>query len=113
MRCIAHAVRAEVRPVDGDTVAERAAQERMHWNAERFALHIEQRVDDRADGVLVDAAAGLDGASAEKRRDLLDAQGILADHELAQRFDDARHTRRAEMLTVLGPPDDTRVGAEL
>ena len=58
-RRAAHAVGAEMRPVDRDAVADRSAEQRIDRHAIGLAGHVEQRVLDRGDRLLVDAAARL------------------------------------------------------
>ena len=102
---IARAIAAAVRPVDGNALAHRTAEEIVDRHAERLALDVEQRVLDGGHGLAIDAAAGLHGLRPEMAVDQLDVARILADHHRRQRLDDPGEAVAAEALVVFRPAD--------
>src|SRR5690606_35648473 len=71
------------------------------------------RIDDRRNGVLVDAAAGLDRAALEKGGDALDAERIHAGDQLAECMNDAGYACGAKMRAIVGPADQPLVRGDL
>ena len=56
---IADAIAAAMRPVERQLLAHRAAEQRIDGHAQSLCLHIQKRILDRRNGLLVDAAGRL------------------------------------------------------
>ncbi len=110
---VANAVGAAMRPVQRDAVAHRAAEQRIDRDTERLPLDVEQRVLDRRDRLLVEAAARLPRRDMQARDDPLVGQRILADERGRQRGDDGGKSGAAEALIVFGPAGQTIIGGDL
>ena len=110
---IAHAVGAAMRPVDGNAVAQLAAEQLVHRHAQRLALDVEQRVLDGRDRLAHHAAARLRRLGGEHGIDQLDLHRVHADHVGHQRLDHAGEAGAAEALVELRPADDAVLGRDL
>ena len=77
----------------------------------RLGLEVDQRVLDRGDRLLVDAARRLAGHAVQEGGDLLDRPRVHADQPLAQPADDAGQALGAVSLHELRPADQALVGA--
>ncbi len=109
----AHTVGAEMRPVDRDAIADRPAEQRRDRHAVGLAGHVQQRVLDRRDRLLVDAAARLPGDDVQVLGDLFVAAWIAADQHGGEAADHVGEADRAEALVEFGPADDAVVGGDL
>src|SRR5215831_11042192 len=86
----------------------------MAWNAERFFLDVQQRVDDRPDGLLIESTGCLHCAVIRRGGNAFDLERILADQEATQRLDDRRPPATARnILAEFRPADDAVAGGEL
>jgi hypothetical protein len=94
-------------------VAHRAAQQLIHWNAERLRLDVDKGVFDGGDRLMVDAVWGLACQAMQKRSDFLDWPRIHANQPLAQSLNDATQALGAEIFQKLGPGDQAVVGGDL
>ena len=104
---------AAVRPVQPDAVAHRPAEQFVDRHAERPRLQVEQRVLDRADGLLdVPPAAGRRSAWRSATW-ASKARGSLPIRAGARRSMTGVHARAAERLVVLAPADQAVVGGDL
>src|SRR5579862_3782009 len=102
-----------MRPVDLQPVADRAAEQFVDRDAQGLRLDVDERVLDRRDRHLVDAARRLPRRGVERRRDALDRPRVLANEVLGQFADDRREALRAIALHVFRPADEALVGGDL
>ena len=113
MRGAAHAIGAEMRPVDRDAFPDRPTEQRAHRHAIRLAGDIQQRVLDRRDRLLVQPAARLPRQHVQMLRDLLEAPRVAPDQHRRQPVDHVRQAGTAKTLVELRPADDAVVGGDL
>ncbi len=83
-----------MRPVDGNALADRAAELGVDRHAQHLATDVEQRVLDRRDGLVIEAAAGRTGEDMQASHDGFAAKQILADHQGRERTDHVGKARR-------------------
>ena len=102
-----------MRPVDRDAVADRSAEQRIDRHAIGLAGHVEQRVLDRGDRLLVDAAARLARDDVQVLGDLFVASWVAADQHRRKAADHVRQADGAETFVELRPADDAVVGGDL
>ena len=110
---IAGAIGAAMRPVELQSVAYRAAQHFIDRHAQRLGLDVDERVLDRRNRHLVDAASRLPAGRVEIGAVALDRPRVLADEPLRHFADDLGQPLRAVAFHVFGPTDDAVVGGDL
>ena len=103
-----------MRPVEPQSVAHRAAQHLVDRHPQGLGLDVDERVFDRRDRHLVDAARRLPGRRIEPRGDALDRARVVADQRaLGELVDDRAQPLRAIALHVFRPADKALVGGDL
>jgi hypothetical protein len=103
-----------MRPIDRQTVAQRAAEQFVDRDAERLRLDVDQRILDRRDRHLIDAARRLPRRRIEQSRDRFDRARVAADQKaLGETLNDAGQPLRAITLHVFRPPGDALVCGDL
>ena len=80
-RGAAHAVGAEMRPIDRNALADRAAEQRGDGDAIGLAGDVQQGILDGGDGLLVEPAAGLAREDVKVLGHLLEPAGVTADQD--------------------------------
>src|SRR5207302_11442933 len=89
------------------------AEELVDRDPERLGLEVEQRVLDRADRLLRDAARRLATDGVEERDQCLVGARVASDELRREPVDDRGHARAPEGLVVLAPADEPVVGRDL
>ena len=102
-----------MRPVQADLLADRSAEQLVHRYAQRPGLDVDQRVLDRRNGLLSDAALRGAATRIQPGRDRLIAAGVLSDQDRRQAADHGGHTVTARAFVVFAPADNARVGGDL
>ena len=109
---VAHPVTAEMRPVDRDPPADRAAEQGIDGNAARPGGDVEQGVLHRRDGLLVQATARLPCHHMQPGRDLFPGAGVAPDDERGKAFDHPGQAGRAKAFAVFGPTHQPLIGGD-
>src|SRR5277367_1779910 len=104
---------AAMRPVDRDAFTHRPTEQRIDRHVQRLAAYIEQRVLQRGDGLVVQAAARLPGENMQAGDEEFAAQRVMPDHQRRERADHLAQTGTAEAFVVFGPADDAAVRRDL
>jgi hypothetical protein len=104
---------AAVRPVERDSRAVWAAEERIDRHAQRLRLEIQTSVLDGADRLMRHAAGRQPRDRMEHGAERADAQWVLADDARREAADDLRRTAGAEAVIELRPADEPFIGRQL
>src|SRR5262245_16445999 len=94
------AVGSAVRPVEAELVTHGATQHLAYGYAKRLCLYVDERVLDRRDRLLDQAARRLTRFCVEVCRDAFDRSRVLADQGLGKLQYDASEPLRAVALIV-------------
>src|SRR6202048_2880739 len=101
-----------VRPINPDTVAKLAAEERVARHAERLGLGVQQRVLDGAEPLGDTASGSRTGEAIQLGIDPLVVEHRLSGTPPGEPLDDGADPGRAETLVKLTPADDALVGCQ-
>ena len=101
-----------MRPINPDTVAKLAAEERVARHAERLGLGVEQRVLDGAEPLGDNASGSRTGEAIQLGIDPLAVEHRLSGNPPGEPLDDGADPGRAETLIKLAPADDALVGCQ-
>ena len=109
---IAAAKKSAMRPVDGQSVSNRAAQQFINRDAQRLGLDIQAGIDHRSHGMRLQTAGGRTGLRVKHGVDTRHIARILADQTFPKTVDQPGEPLATARLVELRPADDALVGGD-